>query len=116
MPADSTASTTQSHVIIRMTDRAPVRIVEADWPIITKVCDGIPLGAHLNATITVRCHTDGRLIVYGHYLAAKIYAGYLLAAADSTNLIRAIHDVAAEIQAEELGQQCIQSLPAEDVA
>lgn len=113
---------------ITMTDRRPIKIVEDDWPVIAiaKWCSNYPeCQANEEAAIRVREHSDGRRVVYGARDSGPggmrigytgTHAGYLLdAPSDDTATIKAIHDVAAEIGMEELGQQCIQDMPAQEV-
>jgi hypothetical protein len=108
---------------ITLSNRPPVKISEATWPVIAKGdwTDNmtIPSQANRKAFVRVRQHADGRMIVYGTYstqfageLDAK--AGMLLAVGD---------DVAAAISrvVEDLGDlprlasECIADLPAEEI-
>lgn len=56
---------------ITLTDRAPVEIVDSDWPIIAQARhhDGvIEVQATRKWWMKVRQHADGRVIVYGAHL------------------------------------------------
>ena len=51
---------------ITLTNRAPVRIVEEDWPIIAEDHCGSET-SECNIEVRVRRHCDGRAIVYGRF-------------------------------------------------
>jgi hypothetical protein len=51
---------------ITLTNRAPVRIVEEDWPIIAEGHCGSET-SECNIEVRVRRHCDGRAIVYGRF-------------------------------------------------
>lgn len=71
---------------ITLTNRAPVRIKTADWPIVAKADgdswnEGVDHARHQQArmqneldtyTLHVRRHKDGRAVVYGRFDAAVI--------------------------------------------
>ena len=109
--------------IITLTNRPPVRIMDADWPLIAKGWDGdnraIPQQSNREWTIRVRQHADGRSIVYGIYDTAwqgeaNMAAGELLAAGD--DLVSAIRRVGADIEASDRAiRACIADLPAETI-
>lgn len=72
----STTGTQQEtkKLTITLTDRPPVKIVEADWPIIAESSWGDHDGQvecqanrKWSAWLKARQHDDGRTIVYGHY-------------------------------------------------
>lgn len=110
---------------ISLTGRAPVEIYEEDWPTIASAdwyngqheCQ-----ANETAFIKVREHKDGRRLVYGKrdsgpggmsigYRGAR--AGELLPCfAEASETPAAILRVAEDIMPE-LGQECIQDLPAD---
>ena len=111
---------------ITLTGRAPVTIVEADWPIIAKAdADDarqpeLAVEANRKWQLRVRRHADGRTIVYGtystHYQGDRDRrAGSMLTAAlfeaDIANAI--VHVADALGGPERLAQDCIADLPAE---
>jgi hypothetical protein len=51
---------------ITLTNRAPVRIVEEDWPIIAEGHCGSET-SECNIEVRIRRHCDGRAIVYGRF-------------------------------------------------
>lgn len=103
---------------ITLTDRAPVSIVESDWPIIAEIVDR-PEQLGARATIKVREHKDGRRIVYG--TASKGWPkSKVLAAGFVLELFDAPSDTAPKITAvglligrPELSPDCISKLPVE---
>jgi hypothetical protein len=108
---------------ITLTDRAPVEIVEADWPTIAQAYygDNEPNPPNRTWRLKVRQHADGRTIVYGVHLTAypdesSLRAGYLPDAdglPDAIGLIDAIHRIAEEIDAPGwMAARCIADLPA----
>ena len=138
--------TTTDKIRITMSERRPLLIVKAEWPIIAKADwhDGqIECQANTVRKIRVRQHADGRRIVYGLQEAGNggQYAGtrnpeggFLVqpipsisawsgpieittpASPDEENTIRAIRRVAGIIGDAELGDECIADLPAEDLS
>lgn len=123
---------------ITLTDRRPVRIVDADWPIIAKAegdsFTGNDYGRHQQALAQNECdtykllarqHPDGRAIVYG-VLDAAIVAWGSPAGGESWRggeLLVATDDIALAIRrVGELGglpdrviRDCIANLPAETI-
>lgn len=105
--------------VITLTGRAPVRIVEADWPLIARASDHdgyVASQADRTWTLRVRQHDDGRTIVYGVYSTSwqgerDEAAGELLDAGE--DIPAAIHRVAESCGCERLVAACIADLPAE---
>lgn len=119
--------------IITLTARAPVEIVEANWPVIARADgDSYPKsaccsdysarrgGGELDIYILrVRRHADGRVIVYGVLDAATAWTGSvdrrggeLLGKDDET--AAAVRRVGEDCQLPEtVIRECIASLPAE---
>ncbi len=102
------------HRTIIMTDTAPVKIVQEDWPVIAHGCyfsqgtereSDFQSIEKLEIDIRVRKHADGRTLVYGRYKLTSEdrddvwrRSGYVYTADISTNiLMRAIIIVGAEI-------------------
>lgn len=123
---------------ITLTDRPPVKITEADWPIIAEGRwddhDG-QIECQANRTWTawlkVRQHTDGRTLVYGRYCHASDFQnesgadhrdGQMLATGEVAGIVAAIQSVGACL-AERSGDahwddviaECIADLPAEEL-
>ena len=98
---------------ITLTGRAPVKIVEEDWPVIAKA-DAHAQRRH--TSVRVRRHLDGRSIVYGTRgggFVLDLSAGAIIAAGDqSIALPEAIRAVCADLGAPELAQRLIADLPA----
>lgn len=130
-------TTTPTHITITMSDRAPLKLVRADWPHVATA--DWHSGEHASqanevASISVREHEDGRRIVYGHRdrgpggMAIGYrgkYAGFLVEPPapssgvtgklpDEAGTIRAIRRVAGVIDMPELADECIGDLPAEE--
>lgn len=124
--------------IITLTGRAPVKIVEADWPVIAQAKGDSFTGdvgryrqARANGEIDtyslmVRRHADGRHIVYG-VLDAALAAwhqpahgrswrgGFVIGPPGGLALEVAIQRVADEMGAPDLGRECLANLPAEEI-
>lgn len=120
---------------ITLSDRRPVTIVEADWPIIAEA-EQYPgqysFQAFDGAFLKVREHADGRRIVYGYDgdgdgggrpTAKDVWAGYLVPAdADENETIRAIRRVAGVLAAngraadDSIGDAVIAALPTVELA
>jgi hypothetical protein len=109
--------------VITLTDRAPVRIVEVEWPVIAKAraTDNPRIQSQANRRwwLTVRAHADGRAIVYGVfdscYPGEADRAGGELVAADD-NVATAIRRVGEHVRCSEvLIDECIADLPAENL-
>lgn len=108
---------------ITLSGRPPVRITEADWPVIARASehDGGTVESQANRTwdLRVRQHADGRAIVYGvHWTCwqgeSGSRGGEMLAAGD--DIAAAILRVAETIDSDaRLAQECIADLPAEEV-
>ena len=109
------------NLTITLTNRAPVSIVKADWPVIASAKDyDRECESQANRTwrLTVRQHEDGRAIVYGAYGTAYSNdrdrrAGTLCAAGD--DLAAAINAVARDCGCEAIAAACIADLPAEQL-
>jgi hypothetical protein len=116
---------TPDRITIPLSDRAPVRIDRAAWPLIADAdwnSGEHDCQANEIARVRVRRHADGRVLVYGvreagpggmpfGYRATR--AGYLSATdADIATTIRAVADA---IGAPHLAQACIADLPPEDL-
>lgn len=123
---------------ITLTDRPPVVISDANWPLIASASyhdyDGeyeFQSFRHWRGFIGVRQHADGRTLVYGTCSAAgcgssstREYnhkAGVKLDA--GADIIAAIHEVHRDISARDvseswacLADECIANLPAEELA
>lgn len=128
--------TNQKKKTIKLTGRPPVRIVEADWPLIAKAhhktWDGeyeFQSFRHTDYSLSVRRHNDGRAIVYGVYdhttswqhEEMKIYRRGRLLTGDE-DIVRGIETVALELGEcvgdgvfTRLSDECIQGLPAEEI-
>jgi hypothetical protein len=133
MTIDAIAPKTRT---ITLTGRAPVKIVEVDWPLIAEAAGDSYCGdmsryrqakdcGELDTySIKVRQHADGRAIVYG-VLDAAIAAwgqpargedwrgGELLPA--GADIAAAIHRVAGDRIPEPVIRACIADLPAEEL-
>lgn len=113
-----------------MSERRPITIVAADWPLVADVDrhDGaVECQANHEWAIRVREHADGRRIVYGWLRAGDggVYAGwrgasggFLISAVsgepDDAETIRAIRRVGGIIEDSRMADECISDLPAED--
>jgi len=122
---------------ITLTDRPPVLIVEADWPVIAQADwhDGkVECQANHIRTLRIRKHADWRILVYGIYGAGPggvhadfrgAHAGFLIEAVldnynrrtmNTAGVVAAIRDVAASIGDPALGDECLANMPAEVLA
>jgi hypothetical protein len=126
----TTDTATEKKIEIALSDRAPVRIVASEWPVIAKgswFSGQHECQAGEVAWIKVRRHADGRVLVYGlrgrgpggmpiDYRGAS--AGYLLAAGvTSPEIVRAIRRVVGVLghDLDCLADEAIADLPAEDL-
>jgi len=121
--------TTTKTITITMSDRAPIKVVAADWPVIARAdwhSGEHACQANEEAWLKVREHADGRRIVYadrdsgpgGMALGYRgTAAGYLIGAPNAeAETVRAIRRAAGVIDKSELGDECIADLPAEELA
>lgn len=93
---------------IKMSERGPVSIKDAEWPIIARGARG---GAHPRY-ILVRAHADGRRIVYGCAPSEGAAGGFLVAANEPQSAtVRAIRRVAGIIDDDDVGNATIDDLP-----
>jgi hypothetical protein len=111
---------------ITLGGRAPVLIINAEWPKIASASEFDSIyeaNAHTVWNITVREHADGRRIVYGSALAGpngahlgfkEFRTGTILHKVGSIDLdtIRVIAECATLIGKQGLSQTCIATLPA----
>ena len=112
-------------ITIPLSDRAPVRINRAAWPVIADAdwhSGEHSFQANEVAAVRVRQHADGRVIVYGYceagpggmaldYRATR--AGYL--SRDDHDIATTIRAVADAIGLPFLAAECIADLPPEDL-
>jgi len=115
--------TEQKRRTITLTDRPPVTILEADWPVIASARDHdgqIECQANRRWGITVRQHEDGRFIVYAtyssQYQGEHGYRGGELVAPPGDDLPAVIRRVGerGEFSAHII-DECIADLPAEQL-
>lgn len=115
-------------VTITMSERRPLRIDPAAWPMIARADwhDGqIEYQANNIRKICVRQHADGRRIVYGlqeagnggqHAGTRNPEGGFLInAGASEDETVRAIRRVGGIIGDDGLADECIADLPAEEL-
>ena len=113
------STTTTTTRTITLTDRPPVRIIEADWPEIAHGWDydGSPYAVRCQSDewhLRVRQHADGRALVYAVYTGADARpdrrGGELLEAGD--NLVEAIKRVGRDLDLPDSTiRECIADLP-----
>ncbi len=109
--------------IITLSNRPPVKIKEAEWPVIAKAswCDNpaIPVQANRSALVRVRQHADGRSIVYGTYDTqwqgeSGLKSGLLLDA--GADVAAAIYEVVDDLGVTAtMAAECVADLPAEEI-
>lgn len=127
----TTATTTEKKkkIAVTMSERAPLKLDPELWPLIASADthDGqVECQANREWRIKVREHADGRRVVYGWvcrgnggmpigYRGAS--GGYLVEAGANAGeeTIRAIRRVAGIIGDDQLGDECIADLPAEEL-
>lgn len=140
-PRKQTTMTT--HIKITMSERAPLRIALADWPVVAEARgydNQHEFQANHKWFLKVREHADGRRIVYGAYEAGNggvhagfraLFGGFLVEPTeefrdcgegplghvpDELETIRAIRRVEGIICVEGIGDDCIADLPAQELA
>jgi hypothetical protein len=122
---------TTTHIKVTLSERPPVSIAVADWPIIASSDDHdgkVECQANTKWYIKVREHADGRRLVYcskdagngGQHAGFRgTYGGWLLAVDAHVDMaeqtIRAIRRCAGLIERDDLGAECIGDLPAEEL-
>lgn len=108
---------------ITLFDRRPVKIREAEWPVIARASDHdnqYEFQANRRWNLRVRQHADGRAIVYGTYDTAFQHE----ANRAGGELLEAGEDVAATVArvakrlgfADHIAEACVADLPAEDLS
>lgn len=80
---------------IHLTDRPPIMIVDADWPVVARVRWHNTQNEKLSterAWIRVRHGKDGRAIVYGlrEGLGRELLVGFLVSAGDRSQFVDAV--------------------------
>ena len=112
---------------VTLTNRPPVRINPDNWPVIAsaKRHDGqVECKANTVYYVKVRQHEDGRTIVYGAKTAGnggqyasfhEARAGVLLENGEIEAIVSAIHEVAVNAECDDLADDCIADLPAEEL-
>lgn len=124
--------------IITLTDRPPVRIIEADWPVIASATyrahDGqieCQANRRWDGAIRVRQHADGRAIIYATASYDSQWQGERGYSLRGGEILQAGSDLAAAISRvhasledagvdtgrgwDALAAECIADLPAEDL-
>jgi hypothetical protein len=123
-----TTMTTTDKIRITMSERRPLLIVKAEWPIVARAdwYNGEhERQANTVRRIRVRQHADGRRLVYGlqeaglggQYIGTRNPEGGFLveAGASEDETVRAIRRVGGIIGDDGLADECIADLPAEEV-
>jgi hypothetical protein len=131
-----TTTTEKKTIKVTLSERRPVTIDPDQWPVIASAKtffggSGHACQANEDAWIKVRQHEDGRVLVYcdrdsgpgGMQMGYRgKRGGFLLVARGSSNerehteeIVRAIRRCAGIIDADELGDECIADLPAEEL-
>ena len=112
---------------ITMSERRPITIIITDWPVIARAYrhDGaVKFQANHEWSICVREHADGRRIVYGGLTAGHggvpsgwrgAEGGFLIEDGNDNETIRAIRRIGGIIDDDEMADECIADMPAEDV-
>lgn len=135
----TTTTTTVEKLEITMSERRPLAIIRDDWPLIARADrhDGqVECQANHEWTIRVREHADGRRIVYGWLIGGNggvpagwrgAKGGFLVSPVpgpdvdgkrvgvpDDDETVRAIRRIGGIIDDNELADECIADLPAEE--
>jgi hypothetical protein len=114
----TTTTETNKRRVITLTNRAPVRVLEAEWPVIARAraTDNPRIESQANRHwwLTVREHIDGRAIVYAVfescYPESDRAGGELLDADD--DVAAAIRRVGEHVGCSEIMiDECIANLP-----
>jgi hypothetical protein len=123
----------EKRVIIPLTDRGPVSIIDANWPEIASaersgddsLTDELPTKLPWHAFIRVRRSIYGRILVYGEYSCMNgrecVNVGFLLD--DSRGLSKVIYDVVGQMLllgapkyvTRILANECFRRLPVEEL-
>ncbi len=106
------ATTEPKQRTITLTNAAPVRIRDIDWPILSQSTWDDDADT-LTWWLKVRQHADGRALVYGgrdHDSEPDVRGGELVETGG--DIVGAIRRVAATVGAKECGDECIARLPA----
>lgn len=123
----------EKRVIIPLTDRSPVSIIDANWPEIASaersgndsLTAELPTKLLWHAFIRVRRNIYGRILVHGEYSCMNgqecVNAGFLLD--DSMGLSKVIYDVAGQMNrlgapkhvTRVLASECFNRLPVEEL-
>jgi len=105
------------YITVPLTGRRPVRILEADWPVVAEAKwprGPLAFQADRKRRLRVRVHADGRAIVTGEYetrwQGERSYAGGECVDAGA-DIPQAIQRVAREMGMEDLAEDCIGKLP-----
>lgn len=108
---------------ITLSNRPPVKIREAEWPIVAKANwndnPAIPVQANRKASVRVRQHADGRTIVYGVYESqwqgeSDLRSGLLLD--KGADVAAAIYEVVDDLGVTAtIAAECVGDLPAEEI-
>ena len=126
-----TTTTEKTKITITMSERRPLTIVEAEWPLIASADehDGqVECQANHKWAIRVREHADGRRIVYGWLCSGPggVHAGWRGAEggflippvdgrANEDETVRAIRRIGGIIEDDKMADECIADLPAEAI-
>lgn len=119
MPDDTQPITDAKTRVITMSRRAPIRIRDAEWPILAEVSWSAEEGQDAGGWLKVRRHADGRVVVYGGDSSHRRFpddlrAGELVAA--GADVVAAIMLIAAELGApHSITRSAIAQLPPEEV-
>lgn len=118
-----TTTTETKTRIVTLSNRAPVKIREDEWPVIASSswCDNpqIPVQANRRAWLKVRQHDDGRTLVYGGTESSwqgerDLRSGVLLD--KGSDIAAAIYHVADDLgHVDDLAAEAVGDLPAEEL-